>query len=228
VALSEEGAAEPPWRAGLRAARANLVPGLILQGVMLALLIAYYLHGPTREALAWLAGIKAAWGFVFSAISAAIAGGVLPVVLRVLVFQRGRAGRADLEQLVFACLFWGGMGLVVDALYRGQAMVFGDSPDWRVVLPQVLVDQFLYSPLFAAPVTVWTYAWKRSGYHWRREWFGFDYYRRRVVPTLFATWGVWIPVVTILYTLPEPLQIPLFALALSLWVTIYTWMSEEA
>jgi hypothetical protein len=48
-----------------------------------------------------------------------------------------------------------------------------------------------------------------------------------VVPTLFANWGVWIPVVSILYSLPLPLQIPLFGLALSLWVMIYTWMSER-
>jgi hypothetical protein len=47
------------------------------------------------------------------------------------------------------------------------------------------------------------------------------------VPTLFATWGVWIPVVTILYSLPSLLQIPLFGLALSMWVILYTWMSEQ-
>ena len=45
--------------------------------------------------------------------------------------------------------------------------------------------------------------------------------------TLFATWGVWIPVVTILYSLPALLQIPLFGLALSMWVMLYTWMSEQ-
>ena len=44
---------------------------------------------------------------------------------------------------------------------------------------------------------------------------------------LFATWGVWIPVVTVLYMLPEPVQIPLFSLALSLWAILYAWMSEE-
>jgi hypothetical protein len=48
-----------------------------------------------------------------------------------------------------------------------------------------------------------------------------------VVPTLFATWGLWIPIVTILYSLPSLLQIPLFGLALSMWVLLYTWMSER-
>ena len=38
---------------------------------------------------------------------------------------------------------------------------------------------------------------------------------------------MWIPVVAILYSLPSLLQIPLFGLALSLWVILYTWMSEQ-
>ena len=33
---------EAPWRAGLRAARAHLIPGLVLQAVALALVLAYY------------------------------------------------------------------------------------------------------------------------------------------------------------------------------------------
>jgi len=31
----------------------------------------------------------------------------------------------------------------------------------------------------------------------------------------------------ILYSLPSMVQIPLFGLALSLWVMLYTWMSEQ-
>jgi len=37
---------------------------------------------------------------------------------------------------------------------------------------------------------------------------------------------VWIPIVVILYSLPPLLQIPLFALALAMWVILYTWISE--
>lgn len=54
-----------------------------------------------------------------------------------------------------------------------------------------------------------------------------NFYRDAVVPTLFATWGVWIPIVAALYSLPTLLQIPLFSLALTLWVMLFTWMSEQ-
>jgi hypothetical protein len=53
------------------------------------------------------------------------------------------------------------------------------------------------------------------------------YYREVIVPILFATWGVWIPLVAILYSLPSLLQIPLFGLALAMWVMLYTWLSEQ-
>ena len=97
------------------------------------------------------------------------------------------------------------------------------------VAKKVVVDQFLYNPLFACPVTTWLYDWKSRGFRRRGTgvFFTAGYYRYFIVPTLFATWGVWIPVVSILYSLPSLLQIPLFGLALSLWVTLYTWMSEQ-
>ncbi|MDA7933290.1 hypothetical protein N9B58_00285, partial [bacterium] len=50
---------EKPWEAGLRAARANLLPGLILQLIMLALLLGYYFYPPTTELLNKLADLKA-------------------------------------------------------------------------------------------------------------------------------------------------------------------------
>jgi len=114
---------EAPWLAGLRAARANLLPGLFVQAIMLSLVLGYYLLPATRELLDHLAAMKARWGFLYSAVSAVIAGAV--------------------------------------------------------------------------------------------------------IPTLFATWGVWIPIVAALYALPPLLQIPLFSLALSLWVILFTWMSEQ-
>jgi len=91
------------------------------------------------------------------------------------------------------------------------------------------VDQFIYNPLFAAPCTAILYDWKNRGYglHSLGGYFTARYYRNVVVPTLFATWGVWIPIVSILYSLPSLLQIPLFGLALSMWVMLYTWMSER-
>lgn len=220
---------DPPWTAGLRAARANVLPGSLVQGAMLAVLLAYGFYPPTRRLLDELAALKTHWSYGYSAINAIVAGAVVPELLRVLVIQKGRIGRKNFGNLLFAAPFWCLMGVVVDYFYRCQAGWFGAEATLAVVAKKVLVDQFVYNPLFAAPVTAWLYDWKNRGCRLAGTgvFFTVGYYRDTVVPALFATWGVWIPLVTILYSLPSPLQIPLFGLALSLWVVLYTWMSEQ-
>jgi len=215
--------------AGLRAARANVVPGLIVQALMLTVLLAYYFYPPTRSLLDQLAGVKSRWGFGYTAVSAMVAGALIPELLRILVFQRATVKRDNFSNLLFALPFWCFMGVVVDFFYRCQAGWFGAEAALAVVVKKVIVDQFLYTPLFSAPITTWLYDWKNRGYRLRGlgGFFSATYYREAILPTLFATWGVWIPVVSILYSLPSQLQVPLFGLALSLWVILYTWMSEQ-
>ena len=220
---------EAPWLAGLRATRANLIPGLILQALMLALLLSYYFHPATTAWLDRLADVKLRWGFGYSALSAIIAGALVPELMRVLVFQKGRARRENFANLLFTIPFWCGMGMLVDVFYRTQALVFGAEPTFQVVVVKVLCDQLLYSPFVATPLTCWLYDWKLAGYRFdgARRWFSAAYARDVMLPVIFANWGVWIPVVAILYSLPGTLQIPLFGLALSLWVMLLTWMSER-
>lgn len=218
---------EAPWRAGLRAARANVVPGLLVQVVMVSLLLAYFFHPPMRELLERLAEVKSRWGYAYSILAAVIAGGVVPELLRIFVFQNREFRRSNLSNLVFAGIFWAGIGVLVDAFYRLQAIWWGDEATAAAVIPQVLVDQFIFSPLITAPLTTWLYEWKNRGYRMRSDFFTLTYYRDHIFPTLVAIWGVWIPIVTVLYLLPETLQIPMYSLALTMWVMLYTWMSEE-
>lgn len=220
---------EAPWLAGLRAARANLLPGLILQALMLALLLGYYLHPATTAWLDRLADLKLRWGFGYSALSAVIAGAFIPEIMRIAVFQKGSPRRENAANLLFTIPFWCGMGMLVDAFYRTQALVFGAEATLRIVAMKVLVDQFIYSPFIATPLTCWLYDWKLAGYRvaGSRRFLTRAYARDVMLPVVFANWGVWIPVVAILYSLPSTLQIPLFGLALSLWVLLLTWISER-
>lgn len=220
---------EAPWAAGLRAARANLVPGLILQGLMLTLLVSYYFHPPMQQWLDALAVVRARWGYGYSVLNSLVAGALIPELLRISLFQKGAIQSKNVGNLAFSIPFWCSMGLAVDVFYRLQAHWFGAEASVSVVLQKVVVDQFIYNPLFAAPVTAWLYDWKSRGYRTKGigVFFTRSYYVEVVVPGLFATWGVWIPVMLVLYSLPSLLQVPLFGLALSLWVMLYSWMSEQ-
>jgi hypothetical protein len=60
-----------------------------------------------------------------------------------------------------------------------------------------------------------------------RDLFTLPHYRDKILPTLVATWAVWIPLMAIIYSLPLALQFPLFALALSFWVLLLTYMTNR-
>lgn len=215
--------------AGIRAARANFIPALIVQVMMLSVVLCYYHYPPTTLFLNRLAALKEEWGYGYSALASVIAGGFVPEIMRIIVFQKGKVLRANFNNLLFTIPFWGCTGMIVDLFYRSQAEWFGNEVTFQVVATKVLVDQLLYNPLFAGPSGAWFYDWKNSGYSFRNigRFFTGKYYRDVIVPILFATWAVWIPIVAILYSLPSPLQIPLFALALAMWVILYTWISED-
>lgn len=217
-----------PLLIGLQAARANLVPGLIVQTVMIAVVLAYYYYEPAQVWLAQLAEVKARWGYGFAFLSGAVAGGVLPELLTIAVFQRGRMRRENVGNFVFGVLYWGLQGVIVDGLYRFQAVMFGAHVDFATVLKKVLVDQFVFNPIYAAPIGLAAYEWKNRGYRFAgmgRVFTG-RFYKERTVPALLATWGVWFPIVSMVYSLPSSLQIPLFSLALSFWVMLFSWINR--
>ncbi|HEV2861067.1 MAG TPA: hypothetical protein VGX48_08680 [Pyrinomonadaceae bacterium] len=219
---------ERPLAVGLRAARANVVPGLVIQAAVVALVLAYYFWEPSRAWLARLAEVKRGGGYLFSFVAGVVAGGVLPEVLRVAAFQGWRVRRGNLGNVLFGACFWGVMGVMVDALYRAQAAVFGPKVDFATVFKKTVVDQFVFTPFVSIPLTVAVFEWRQRGYSFggtARALTG-GFYRRKVLPSVVSGVGFWLPVVVFVYCLPPLLQFPLFTLALTLWVIIFTWISH--
>ena len=74
-----------------------------------------------------------------------------------------------------------------------------------------------------------TYEWKNNGVSLRpvRQFFTWEHYKDKIVPTLLATWAVWAPLMAIIYSLPYPLQFPLFSIALTFWVLLLTYMTNR-
>jgi hypothetical protein len=219
---------ERPLTVGLRAARANLVPALVIQAAVVSVVLAYYFWEPARARLAGLAEFKRESGYLFSLASGVLAGGLLPELLTVAVFQRWRVRRENLGGLAFGACYWGLMALVVDLFYRLQALLFGTGVDLATVLKKAVFDQFVFTPFVTIPLTVVVFEWRHAGY--RRAGMprvlSLDFYTRKVLPSVVSGLGFWLPVVAFIYSLPLPLQFPLFTLALTLWVMIFTWISH--
>jgi hypothetical protein len=218
-----------PLTIGWDAARANAKPALILQGVMLALLIGYYTSPSVAHALERLAQLRAQYGLPFVIISAAIAGAIVPELFVIAFFQGGKPRRENLRNLAFTVPTWAVDGILVDGMYRLNALWFGDVVTVPVLIAKICVDQFGYNPFIAAPLEVLIYEWKNEGFSWAsvRRALTWGHYKDKIVPTLLATWAVWMPLMAIIYALPLALQFPLFSVALTFWVLLLTYMTNR-
>ena len=223
------GGSRTPLLIGWKAAKANAKPALIIQAIMLAVAIAFYTNPATANALRNLADFKREHGLAFVIAASVVAGALIPELFLILFFQRGRPQLGNLRNLAFTIPVWGFDGSLVDLLYRAEAHWLGDVATLPVVLGKICIDQFGYNVFFAAPFGVLTYEWKNSGISMQpvQDLFTWQHYRDKILPTLLATWAVWIPLMAIIYSLPLALQFPLFGLALSFWVLLLTYMTNR-
>ena len=219
---------EAPWRAGFRSARANLIPGLVLQLIALALVTAYYQNEGTREALNRLAAWRAEVGVPFAIVSTGFFGGLLPVLY--LWALPNTREHFTFPQGATITAFWCYKGFEVDLLYRLLARFVGSGHDVGTIAIKTAVDQFVYGPVLAVPVTVVVYEWVEANFDFEvlkadvraRGWF-----YRKVLPLLISNFWVWLPTVCIIYTLPTALQLPLQNLVLCFFTLLLAHLSRR-
>lgn len=219
---------EAPWIAGLRGARANLVPGLILQFFALTLVLAYYYHAPTRAWCEKLAAFRTEQGFIYSIVATSFFGGLLPCLYMKL--HPATRSRYNFKQNLLLVIFWAYKGAEVDLWYRILVRLVGSGTDWQTVLTKMFLDQFVTCPLFFVPVTVLVYTWCESRFNTAAllaDWRAPGWYRRRVPPMLISNLGVWTPTVCIIYSLPSALQIPLFNLVLCFFTLLLAHLAKK-
>ncbi|MBI2516251.1 MAG: hypothetical protein HYV95_04985 [Opitutae bacterium] len=217
---------EAPWRAGLDCARALAVPGLALFATACGVVFAYYQVPAARGALEQLAEWRMRGGFAYSAGSTALLAGAIPFLY--LHFDPATRAKHPWPHLAFFTLFWGYKGIEIDLLYRLQDRLFGSCVCLGPVAEKMLVDQFIYNPLFAAPYGVLLYACKDAGWRWapaRADLRAGRWYYRRVLPVMIAVWAVWIPTVCCVYALPLALQLPLNSVVNCFWVILFSHLT---
>jgi hypothetical protein len=212
---------------GLAGMKHNALPGLALWILALLLILADRWIPSAHVVFQNVGILKSRYGLAFSATTTALFGGALPFFFLVVI---GRIRRSRLAaELAFYALFWAYKGIEVDLFYRLQSYLFGDHAAPGTIVRKVLVDQFVYNPIWAAPTSALAFMWKESSFSWRsmKPRLGLDFMTFSVPVTLMSTWAVWIPAVAIIYCLPAPLQIPLFNLVLCFWVLVLSFISKR-
>ena len=215
---------DAPWRSGIRGARANLLPAAFLQVAAIGLVLGYYRVPALHHALTGLLEFRRRAGFAFSIASTGVFGGFLPF-LYIHYSRRSGGGipRYSWSQGGWLTLFWAYKGIEVDLWYRLQAHVVGSGHDAVTITIKVILDQFVYCPAFAVPVTTAVYQAVDAQVNWRALFAdprAPGWYRRRVLPILISNLGVWVPAVAAIYCLPTPLQLPLQNIVLCFYTLI--------
>lgn len=205
----------------------NIIPGLFLWCIGIALVASYYLNESSRSLFLGIIQLKEEYGFLYSAISTSLFGGLIPFVFMRLS-GRDQVGNSLLHGVVFVA-YWALRGVDVDTFYRLQGWIFGNGVDWQTIFFKVCVDQFIYCVFWATPVTAGFYSLKEADFSfekWKKEKKGSDLVEMIIVFTV-STWLVWIPGTAIIYSLPAPLQIPLFNLTLCFFVILVSVFSKK-
>jgi len=228
TATANDGVIVSPLAAGAAALRQFWRPFLLIQSAAVALALAYHFSPGVRAACEVVGSWKVSGGLLFAAVSGSLAGGLLPEIAKVLT-DRSLAGlRGRGRTIAFNLTFFAFNGMVIDRFYWLEAVVFGSQASLRTVITKTLFDQFVFSPLWLVFISL-LFLWRQRGFSLAATLpaLGRGFYRARVLPLLIPNWFFWIPMVSIIYALPSPLQFTLFVPALGAWSLIMVFIAER-
>ena len=207
-----------PWQIGARAAKANLVPGLVLQIAAAACVAAYYFSPGFHGLLQHVADWQDRYGIGFTVWMRVVFNGVVPAIFCAAI--PGLHVRRPWAALLFGMVWWGFMGANTHVFYAFQARLWGSEAGAATVLLKTATDMLIYSPFYASPITAIAHLWQDENYSFHATRLQLDrsrWYRRIVLPNQVPGWTFWAPSVMVLYSLPTALQMPMASLLGCFW-----------
>jgi hypothetical protein len=213
---------------GLAALRTYWRPFLLIQILALAIVILYYTLTPFRDACQTLAALKDRFGLLWVAVTAALAGGLLPELAKLATRTNPRPWRQRLYDVTFDLFYFAFAGTSVNLFYLLQSHLFGDDPTPLTVIKKVAADEFGFTVLWASPWGIFAYTLKSHHLNLRATLRDLTLPRllQRLPELLIPCWAFWIPMVAMIYALPAPsLQYLLFSIALAAWALLLTFIA---
>ncbi len=214
---------------GFRAARQNFSVMAVLLTAMSAFVAVYYCWPAGAAVLSQYATWQQAGGIYTIALAAGLAGGVLSELSLVYVRDGGRWTVSHLENMGFKFATFSLGGAIVYEFYRWQAVWFGNGASWAILLPKVLVDQFIFTVFWSTAYQTLAFRWHHLRYSVRHLWRELDrnFVMEQMLPVLVTNWMFWIPGVTLIYALPLTLQMPLNIFAGAIWAILLSAVSRQ-
>lgn len=208
------------------ALKQNIVPGLILQSVAIAIACSYFFWPASQPVFAFFSALKVDYGWRYALIATGIFGGLIPLFYLYVIGQvKGKLWIL----ILFHFAFWAYRGVEINLVYQLQAWLFGNELNFVTIVQKTAVDQFIYSALWAAPTIIVIYRWRDAGFNFSRWIKSMDksFWRLEIPTVIISNWLIWIPAASIIYTMPAPLQLPLFNLVLCFFVILIASLGPE-
>lgn len=206
---------------------ANLLPACLLQCLALFIGLSYFFWPAAQGVFVDIAQVKIRFGSAFAIISTAIFGGLIPWLYLLL---SGKIKAQAVLQLLFYCLFWAGMGLLIDSFYGLQIYLFGNGIEVATIAKKAAFDQFVFSTLLTCPLLTLSYLWKDNRFNWSmtKRFIDRAFFKIRLPTLIITNWLIWIPAVILIYMLPATLQIPMFNLVLCFFALVVAILNDSA
>ena len=203
---------------------------VVLLAAMALMVAIYYCWPVAASVLAAYGAWQHAGGIVRTGLVSGFAGGFLSELCVVYFRDRGRWNAMHLENMVFRFFIFFFGGMIVGEFYVWQAYWFGDGVSFRILLPKVLVDQFIFSVFWSTTYQSLTFRWQVLRYSFSRLWSELDgsFVIDRMLPVLVTNWMFWIPGVTLVYSMPLQLQMPLSIFATAMWSILLAGLARPA
>ena len=211
---------ENPFRIGLSAAKANVLPMTVLWTVAAALVLGYYLVPGVSGLLQPVAEWQVAWG-VWAAIANQLFFSVAIPTAFVLTVKRIKTERPFAKM---ACqTLWAASCAVVYVWFYGfQCRMFGTGHDLSTLFAKTAFDQFVWTPIVMAPLSSIFFLWLGCGFSFSATFVACRgrFVRKVVLPNLLSNWCVWLPVMFAIYAFPRNLQVQVLGLVGSFWTLL--------
>ncbi|MGE9291541.1 MAG: hypothetical protein ACQKBT_11155 [Puniceicoccales bacterium] len=218
-------------RAGVRAIQTSLPPAILVWSIMGALALLYFTVPASQSFFSALTALKIRMGILFPFLGMGLSVGILAELLKVIVSRNKRWTAANTVNALFNIGMFGVLGVFTDYFYALQSSLFGSGNSFRVLASKVIVDQFIWTVFFANPFQTILYLWKNNDYSLSKVVSQMTplktFWGMSILPVLITNWAFWIPMVSIIYSFPTPLQLPLAILAVTIWVILLTILTEK-
>lgn len=205
----------------------NVRPGIVLWVLLVVFTIAYTIFSGFKEGLGQIGEFKMRYGYLFSFTAFFIAGAILPELLKIILFQKMKFTRGNMNNILLTGIVFGMAGIWSDFFFVMQSEWFGTYNDIGTILKKMVNDQFLFSPIFNMIMLSVLY-WRENGFPLKRskEFSPRWYAREKLLPVVVSTWLVWIPGTMVIYFMPLALQLPVTCLIMCFFSLIVTFLSS--